>query len=296
MHPSMLVHFPCLAPEARTEDRAPGLARAVFLDPGLRKDPDSAVFMVPQDLPMDRRQARAWLAQSLEYAGRFEHRGDLTAVSAAGVDDFYSGSSLDIQSRLRSMDGAAAVAPGPGDGEDAGLTARRRAQMVLLLAAGLQERLAEIAALDRRLGDAWQGLTDSLGLEEDDEGLPHVVDVNPGTSAAMSMSERLDEQGLSWPLLLESVFCFLPQDAALVVSDAALLEAWRDMGLAFSPMADAPSGPLEGMGPGALLGTHPGHAWCGRSSTPGDRPWLAMDRTVIHVPAHEGGDEAKELF
>ncbi len=281
MSQPIIVHFPSLVPEAL----APGGARFLLLEPGLRRAADPSVYLVPGNLPMDRRQARAWLAQSMEFANRFQHRGDLSGVFATGQDDFYSGSSQDIQSQLRSMEGA----PVAEDPED---LARRRAQMVLLLAVGLEERLAEIQALNRRLGDSWQGMAESLGLEEDDAGrLPHVLAVSPAAtpdSAEPLPLGWLDEYGLSWPMLLECVFCFLPPDALLLVGDSSLFRAWVDMGLEFSPPAEPPAG-LE---PGALMGRAPGHVWSGRGSVPGDRPWLASERVVIFVPAGDGQEES----
>lgn len=271
-----IVHFPCLVPEALT----PGAPAALLLEPGLRKSPDRDVFLVPDGLPMDRRQAKAWLAQSLEFADRFQHRGELSAVSAVGLDDFYSGSSLDIQSQLRSMDGAPA-------GDDLADQARRRAQMVLLLAAGLEERLAEISALNQKLGNAWQGMAESLGLEEDDDQrLTHVMDVAPGAPDASPL-DVLDEYGLSWPMLLEAVCCFLPQDAALVVTDPSLLRAWRDKGIDLS----APAEPMAGWGSGALVGSAPARVWSGREKMPPDMPWLDQERTVIFVPAWDESEE-----
>ena len=280
----IIVHFPCLVPEALAPGApsAPGAnvpdASALLLEPGLRKDPGPA-FLVPEGLPMDHRQARGWLAQSMEYVDRFTHRGDLSAASAAGPDDFYSGSSQDIQSRLRAMEGEGG---GSSVGEDPVVPARRRAQMVLLLAVGLEERVAELKALDDRLNESWRGMAESLGLEEDDdERLPHIMDVVPAPDAG-PLASRLEEFGLSWPLLLESVLCFLPEDAALLVGDPSLIAAWRDMGLDLTPMAEPPQG-LEN----ALSGRAPGHRWSGRDRVPEDRPWLASERTVICVAAPE---------
>jgi hypothetical protein len=277
----MFLHFPLMHPDLVPADRLSALPDGTrFLDPGLAQA-GSARHHRPEDAPFDPRTARALLADTLRYGESQADPRDLLAQSLVEQAGALSPeSSRAVQAEVeRSVLGAA-----PAASDDAQAAARRQAQMLLLLAWNLEERLLDLRGVEEKLKGAWERLDQSVAAGAE------VVD-DEADQDALALGRELSglrlpdasDMALPWRKLVEA-FALLAPGAALCATDAGIGAALAEAG--------TPEGPLEAV-PGAAR-VFRAQAWrlMGQDRMPADRPWLdAMLTLGVFAPAQVAGRE-----
>jgi hypothetical protein len=257
----MLLYFPNLHPEL-----APEAARAAFgpelrfLDPGLARPVADGPQHRPQTLPFDQRTARALLADTLRFGETMASPRDILAqglVEKAG--SLSPESSRAVLSEVeRSMTGAAADRTAPKPPQDA---ARERAQMLLLLAWSLEEKLMELRAAEDRIGAAWARLDNSVapgdGEAEDDADHDALLLGRELSGLTLPVDTAC---ALPWRRLAEC-FAVLAPGTALATADARIAGELAEQGV---PARDGEF-------------TAPGWRFCGLDRPDPARPWLDAD-------------------
>lgn len=259
----MFLHFPLMHPDLVPADSLSSLPEGTrFLDPGLGQA-GSPQHHRPEDAPFDPRTARALLADTLRYGESQADPRDLLAQSLAEQAGALSPeSSRAVQAEVeKSVLGAA-----PAAGDDAQAAARRQAQMLLLLAWSLEERLLDLRAVEAKLKGAWERLDQSVAAGAE------VVD-DEADQDALALGRELSglrlpdasDMALPWRKLVEA-FALLASGASLCVTDAGIGAALAEAG--------TPEGPLDAV-PGAVR-VFRAQAWklMGLDRLPEGRPWL----------------------
>lgn len=266
----MFVHFPLMHPELLPEAcRAvlPGEVR--FLDPGLGAT-SSALHVRAEAAPFDQRTARALLADTLRFGESQASPRDLLAQSLVEQAGALSPeSSRAVQDEVeKSLLGADAAKPGTDDVE----LARRQAQMLLLLAWNLEERLLDLRGVEDRLKSAWDRLDQSVaaGAEVVDDEADHEAMALGRELSGLTLPDALD-MGMPWRKLLEA-FAVLMPGAALCCTDEGIAAALAEAG--------APEASPD-RAPGAAR-VFQAQAWrlMGLDRQPEGKPWLDASLTV----------------
>jgi hypothetical protein len=194
----VMVHFPWLHPRLSRGDIPD---RVVFLDPGVALVADRPRW-TPPDLPLSEAEVRRHVRGYLDFAERFPKASDMQAYHAAGLENFYTDTTMDIRSQLIGQD-----APSEPTDQDR----RRQAQLVLALALYREEQFVGLSEQEDRFEHAREGFAQVLGLDDEesfaDFGLP---DASLFPRAAVE---------LPWKALLPSMLMFLPGGAEFFVSD-----------------------------------------------------------------------------
>lgn len=277
----MFLHFPLMHPDLVPADSLSSLPEGTrFLDPGLGQA-GSPQHHRPEDAPFDPRTARALLADTLRYGESQADPRDLLAQSLAEQAGALSPeSSRAVQAEVeKSVLGAA-----PAAGDDAQAAARRQAQMLLLLAWSLEERLLDLRAVEAKLKGAWERLDQSVAAGAE------VVD-DEADQDALALGRELSglrlpdasDMALPWRKLVEA-FALLASGASLCVTDAGIGAALAEAG--------TPEGPLDAV-PGAVR-VFRAQAWklMGLDRLPEGRPWLDALLTLgVFALAQDAGKE-----
>ncbi len=274
-HPVLLC-FPAMRRQAAGSLSIPGLN---FLDPGLEKDLDQDARFRPKGLPLDPASAQRWLEQTLDFAGQFNPR-ELAFFNAGKMEDFYSNTSMAVQSELLGLARGAV----PVREESA---RRLQAQMILLLAWAMERNRLEINGIGRDISETWKKFEHNLGLEPEDRGrVGHAPDIKVRNSFSLTENE------LPWRIMLEAFLCLVPEDVVLFVDEPVIYETWLDYGLDFSSLEREewarfhPQWSTELSG-SLFMGVHQGFALIHGKPRPdkekGLLPWLALPRTVLYL-------------
>ena len=270
----MLLYFPKMHPDLLPERVREALPEAVrFLDPGLA-DAHSAVHAAPEAAPFDRRTAKALLTDTLRFGESVASPRDILAQGLAQqygqaglLSPESSGAVLGAVERSLS-DAAGAAAPVA----DASLDARKQAQMLLLLAWNLEERLLDLRGIEAGLKSSWERLGESVAQgdavvddETDHEALAlgrELSGMNPLEASA---------EALPWRKLLES-FAVLTTGTLLCTAEAEIAAALAEAGV--------PEAALTLL-PGAVrVFAAPAWRFLGLDRLPEARPWLAETLTL----------------
>ena len=217
----MVVHFPWLHPKL---GQGPLPENVVFFDPGVELDTKAPRWR-SADLPFSPAEVRGMIRSYMEFGERFGRATDMQAYQAAGIDNFYTDTTMDIKSQLTGMDSA--KEPDPAD-------KRRQAQLVLAMALYREEQFIAMSEQEGRFGAAQEGFAQVLGLDDEESFAQFDV-----------LGEQLFPRAgveLPWKILLPSLILFLPVGARLFVSDEDILRELRALDLNFSPCADEPGG------------------------------------------------------
>lgn len=230
-----LVHFPWLHPKLGHGPLPDGV---VFFDPGVAMETDRARWR-PDDLPCAPQEVRALLRNFMEFGERFPRVSDMKAYQAAGLENFYTDTTMDIRSQLT---GAAPAEEEPAD-------PKRQAQILLAMALFREEQFVAMREQEGRFEAARDGFAEVLGLDDEesfaDLGVPDDA-VFPRASAE-----------LPWKPLLPALLCFLAPGAQLFVSDPDVLRELVALDFEFSPCgqnADMICCPLDADGLERLCG------------------------------------------
>jgi len=272
----MIFHFPQMHPELLpAAARAALPADARFLDPGVGK-PGSPDHVRPDLAPFDARTAKALLTDTLRFGESVSSPRDILAQGLVEqANALNPESSRAVQAEVeRSILGA--VAPEQA-APDALENARRQAQMVLLLAWNLEDRLLDLRGAEAKIQTAWERLDKSVSAgegESDDESdheSMHLGRELSGLTLPMDASTALP-----WRKLLES-FAVLVPEAFWATTDEEIGAALTDAGVPEAPLADMP---------GAAC-VFRAQAWrlIGLDRLPEARPWLdAMVTLGVYAP------------
>jgi|GEM_PF-1568472 hypothetical protein len=195
----MMIHFPWLHPRL-----SPGHLpeRVVFLDPGMALASDLPRWS-PPGLPLSETEVRQHLRGYLEFAKRFPKTSDMQAYQAAGLENFYTDTTMDIRSRLTDQEPAA---------KSTDLDRRRQAQLFLALALYREEQFVALGEQEERFEHARESFAQVLGLDDDESFAEFGV-----SDEALFPRAAVE---LPWKTLLPPMLLFLPSGAGFFVSDA----------------------------------------------------------------------------
>ena len=210
----LVVHFPWMNPGLAGPDLPEWV---LWLDPGVAL-PEGPARWRPPTLPYSDEEVRRMVREYLQFAERFPKTSDMQAYRAAGIDNFYTDTTMDILSQLTG--GAKSAEVSLDD-------ALRQAQIVLALALFREEHFMGMRDQETRFAQARDGFARTLGLGDEE------------SFAELGVSDDVlfPRAGvdLPWKSLLPRVFAFLPGGASLFVSDADVFRELEACGLAFAP-------------------------------------------------------------
>jgi hypothetical protein len=263
-----IMYFPWMHPEGDPHAAAAGVS---FLDPGIGGGHQAECFWVPEGLPLDRQQAMRYVQEALSFGERFQDHKELEYLRAAGLEDFFTGTSSslsdELERRIRDQ-----------DGETEELERRKRGQMVLLLSWMWEEKLLETRSGEREYQAMMSELRENLGIEdsetEDQLGLG-------------DLSGSLGTQDPSrWSGLMPWFLLFLPPDGVLYIRDRGIQEELRENGMQTAELSeDSQYGELKRFirerGVRARLGLGPGWRLALKSRSDPDMPWLDREYTLL---------------
>lgn len=228
----------------------------------------------PVSLPLDDKQAKAWIREMLAWGLQFDTPGQLSALAAADalhkqrdiggmgaseLEDLVNFSQATPVSRTTS-------AKPVGDPLAA---ARLQAQLQLLLAWNLEQRSLEVSSLNKGIADNYARFGQVLGLDSEEEaaeaglGKPMLAEDNA------SLLPRLD--------VVAAMLAFLPAGSCLYSEDQGLLEAWAEQGLEFVALEEEGHSLAEPLGTGAAVCKVPGWRLAGLRGAVPEKPWLERE-------------------
>jgi hypothetical protein len=153
----------------------------------------------------------------MEFGERFPHASDMQAYHAAGLENFFTDTTMDIRSQLT---GTAPVREESAD-------AKRQAQILLAMALFREEQFVSMREQEGRFEAARNGFAEVLGIDDEesfaDFGVPDDA-VFPRASVE-----------LPWKPILPFLLCFLPPGTRLYVSDPDVVREFAALDLEFSP-------------------------------------------------------------
>ncbi len=264
-----MIYFPWMHSEGAP--RAFGLG-VRFLHPGVGDDRQSQEFFVPEGLPLDRRSASRYMQEALSFGERFQDHKELEYLRAAGLEDFFSGTSSSLSDELQRRLGKSDRM------EDPERQRTERGQMVLLLSWMLEEKLLEARSGERQYSELVDELRTSLGMEDGKGGDP--LDFTELSGALKGPDSS------SWPGLMPWFLLFLPEDGILYIDDGAIQASLAENGVETVPVTEA-SGyeELKGFalerGVKGDLAVTAGWRLSLKSRPEPDMPWLDGNYTVI---------------
>lgn len=272
----MFLYFPLMHPELLSQKAREALHQEVcFLDPGLGA-PTEQKHVRPASAPFDQRTARALLADTLRFGEAQAHPRDILAqslIEQAGALSPESGRAVQAEVE-KSLLGTPEV-----ENSTAAIdAARRQAQLLLLLAWSLEERLLDLRGVEDRLKSAWARLDQSVaaGSEAVDEEVdPEALVL--GRELSGLMPPEASVLSMPWRKLLESFAVLMPGQA--------LCTAEAEIGLVLAE-AGVPEASLTDM-PGAKR-VFRAQIWrlMGLEALPKGRPWLEEMLTLgVFAPA-----------
>lgn len=206
----MMVHFPWLHPGLAHGPLPEGV---VLFDPGLALDSEFPRWR-PDNLPLNEAELRRLVREYVDFAKGLTRPSDLRPYDAAGLEDFYTDTAMDIRSQLQK---------GPVTKGQPEEDRRRKAQLVLALALSREEQFVALHEQEDRLEHARGKFAASLGLEDEetfsDQGIPDAL-IFPRAGS------ELPWKGMFGPLLH-----FVPEGARLFVSDPDVARELLALGL-----------------------------------------------------------------
>lgn len=303
----LCLHFPKLRVSSGST-----LPCARFMNPGV---PDSADIGAgslwnPPDLPFGRREARAYLAEMQRFGTYFRRPGDIGYFGAAGVDDFFTGTSLDMSAEMRELEALAGrdVSGDKAKEEEAARCENlRRAQQFLLLAWTYEGHAAELEDIGKNVDSRWDSLGRILGGDDEAESgqsLEEFADNLPGILREGGEAVSADDfPAAPWRPLLEAMAAFIPAGTALYVESEGVVLELEEAGLPLInglPQELAAACPASGsdeisrLTKGLRSLSTPVYRLLNLSEAPAEKPWLAK---MVHMllPAGKGEEALKPL-
>lgn len=284
MHQQLLSPRTCTHAAAGLRLLDPGLppVRGVLLSAQARhEDPSQDIETVRSALsPFDPRTARAMLADLLRFGEEQANPGDALAQSLVGNPGALSPEGgIAVQAEVeRCLLGEGGVETS-GDSESAAL---RQAQLLLLLAWTLEERLLDLRGVEERLKSAWSRLDQSVSAG------PEVVDEDADQDALALGRElsgltlpQAERTTLPWRKLLESFVLLMPGEA-LCTDVASIADELAEAGI--------PEGPLDAVPGAQRVYRAPLWRFMGLGNVPAHKPWQASMATLGVLPQDATGE------
>jgi len=195
-----------------------------FLDPGLEGNQQEGLFWTPEGLPLDRRQAKRYIEEALSFGEQFQDYKELEYLRAAGLEDFFSGTTSSLSDELKRRLGE------QGDErEDPEQERRQQGQMVLLLSWMLEDKLLQVDSGEQEYRSMMAELRESLGME--DSGEPRPNDEEEDLGAWVADFSR-------WANLMPWFLLFLPREGILYLEEEEIWRSLEDNGLESKPLPD----------------------------------------------------------
>lgn len=268
----MPLYFPNLHPELAPEHARAALGEGLrFLDPGLAPAKANAAHLRPDTLPFDQRTARALLNDTLRFGESLASPRDILAQSL--VEQSQAISPESSRAVLAEVEQCVSGAGAQSAGEKPPLAAaREKAQMVLLLAWNLEEKLLELRATEARIDAAWLKLDTSVaaGEGETDDESDHDALLLGRELSGLTLPMQTTT-GLPWRRLAEC-FAALAPGEELATADPQVVSELAEQGLV--PGEDG-------------LVRAPAWKLCALDRPDAARPWLDAELSV-RVVAAEG--------
>lgn len=224
-----------------------------FLDPGLDSRDDGR-FVRPADLPLDHRNAKAFVEESLRFGEQFPNIKDMSYYIAGKLENYYDQTSMAIRSELRArLEG---VSP---ENDSA---SKLRAQSLLLLAYSLEQRVLEAGACQEDVRSGQAKLVTALGFSEEDLEELHEM----GLQDEMEAFQEPAPLASAWRNVLEAMLV-ITECAEYYTDDPHVLADLEEQGLLTS---GACSGPLR----------VPAWKILGLPRSDAKRPWLDREISI----------------
>jgi hypothetical protein len=277
----MILNFPLMHPELLAAAARAALPQDVrFLDPGLAA-PGSAAHTRPERAPFDTRTAKALLADTLRYGEAVASPRDILAqglVEQAGALNPESSRAVMAEVE-QSVLGAVSPERVTADPLD---EARKQAQLVLLLAWSLEERLIELRAAEEKIQTAFARLDKSVAAgegEADDESDQEALSLGRELSG-LELPVGADH-ALPWRKLLECCAALAPE-ARFATTEAEIGAILAEEGVT--------EGALDSMPGAQRVFSAPAWRFLGVDRLPEAKPWLAAPLTLgIFAPQGASG-------
>ncbi len=265
----MLLSFPYMHRELVADKNVSGLR---FFDPGMQNEPVEDGFR-PENMPLDAKTAKALINDCINFGEQFKDPSEMAYFGAMTTDEFYEGSSMSIQAQLaRQFD------DGQGSKQERELKeAKSRAQFVLLLGWFFEERMVELAGLEKGIKDSWKSMDTTLGMEDEDRIEGRVAQLGAVESHTAGVSDGLAIP-LPWKRIVEALPAFISEDTVLVCTDAEIIATWDDWEIEFVD-ADA----SQGLPDGAQIARLPAWRFGGRRQEPSGLPLALCELTVAII-------------
>ncbi len=206
----MMVHFPWLHPGLIHGPLPEGV---VLFDPGVELASEFPRWR-PENLPLSGACVRRLASEYVDFAQGLSRISDLRPYEAAGLEDFYTDTGMDIRSSLREK-----AAPEAASADDR----RRRAQVALTLALSREEQFAALRGQEDRLARAQGGFAASLGLEAGD------AFADQGVADALIFPRAGSD--LPWRGMFGPLLCLVPEGTRFFVSDPDVAGELLSLGL-----------------------------------------------------------------
>lgn len=287
----MLLYFPNLLPQSLSEEARAALPEGVrFLDPGLAR-PGSPEHHLPEGAPYDRRNARALLADTLNFGLAMANPRDIAVQGLLQEEEALSreGSMAVLSEVERALSGGSGQPGAAPEVPDALELARRQAQMLLLLAWSLEERTVELRGIGQGLSASWERLGKSVALGEadvDDEADAEAMEVGRMLSG-LGVPDAAPEPA-PWRRVLEAMAVLAP-GAVFCTGDARAASDLAEGGAlaAASPVEVR----VEGLAEPVAARRAPAWRFLGLDRAPEARPWLEQEICVAVLAALDGAEQ-----
>ena len=209
----MLIYFPNMIPANWTAEEVDS---ALFFDPGLDAEQNPGTYR-PDDLPLDPDKAKHALGDMLGFGEQFRDASELATYKTELGSKKQSETTGSIRNQLLKRLGGSSGKP---KGTDHLLSA----QITLLLAYSMDQRISELKDLDKGVGATWDRFDGSLGTDADD--------VDPETKklsrAVADLNAPESSERLPWKTVLTAMSAFLPTGATLLVADKDAFDFWNE--------------------------------------------------------------------
>lgn len=235
-------------------------------------------------LPLGPAESRAVLEELLRLGEEHAPSGILRQVSSLRRMDDAAREEKSGETAALDAFAASGRTPAFVGGNTPGRAEERQAlldsQKLLLLAHSLEERVLELARLEGRFSRAEESLHAALG-EGDAEDLREFGQLSGGEAESLTLP-------VSWRLVVEAMFTFLPDKATLFTADAAMIQDLHAEEL-LRPLPEDRAGLLSGWPEEytrePLYARLPAWRLAGRRSCPAERPWLDKECEVLAAGA-----------
>jgi len=216
-----LIYFPWMHPECAPHAASLGVR---FLDPALEGGQREGLFWTPEGLPLDRRQAKRYIEEALSFGEQFQDYKELEYLRAAGLEDFFSGTTSSLSDELKRR-----LGEHEDERDDPVQERKKQGQMALLLSWMLEDKLLQADSGEREYRSMMAELRKSLGLEDSGEPGPYDGEEDLGEWGA----------GFSrWANLMPWFLLFLPREGILYLEDEEIWRSLQDNGLKSKPLPD----------------------------------------------------------